>query len=44
MVATPGSGAEISKKIKNKVKATKNDGQTKKATEASQLPTPLCYS
>ena len=30
-------------KIKNKVKAIKNNGQTKKITEASQLPTPLHY-
>ena len=40
MVATPRSGAEISEKIK----AIKNDGQTQKTTEATQLPIPLCYS
>ena len=44
MVATPRSEAEISKKITDILKAIKNDGQTKKTTVASQLPTPLCYS
>ena len=32
------------KKKRIKVKAIKNGGPTKKTTEASQLPTPLCYS
>ena len=40
----PGREQKFRKKKKNKVKAIKNDGQTKKTTEASQLPTPLCYS
>ena len=44
MVATPRSGAEISKKKENEVRAIKNDDQTKKTREASQLSTPLCYS
>ena len=40
MVATPRSGVNISKIVK----AIKTTVTQKKTTEASQLPTPLCYA